>query len=92
MKRVWIAVFVAALAVPALAAAQDRMGQDRMGWCAGATNAQGTNFGTCPNAGRDVQVAGQASGIRRQSSNMQAGDFGAVVDYSANVESPGTGD
>jgi hypothetical protein len=87
MKRAWIAVFVAVLAVPALAAAQDHMG-----WCAGATNAQGTNFGTCPNAGRDVQVAGQASGIRRQSSNMQAGDFGAVVDYSANVESPGAGD
>ena len=87
MKRVWIAVFVAALAVPALAAAQDRMA-----WCAGATNAQGTNFGTCPNAGRDIQVAGQASGIRRQTPNMPASDFGTVVDYSANVESPGTGD
>ena len=83
MKRVWIAVFVAVLAVPALAAAQDHMG-----WCAGATNAQGTNFGTCPNAGRDVQVAGQASGIRRQT-NMPEGNFAAVVDYSANIESPG---
>jgi hypothetical protein len=90
MKRVWIAVFVAVLAVPALAAAQDRMG-DHMGWCAGASNAQGTNFGTCPNAGRDVQVAGQASGIRRQTQTM-ASDFGAVVDYSAQIESPGTGD
>jgi hypothetical protein len=87
MKRVWIAVFVAVLAVPALAAAQDHMG-----WCAGATNAQGTNFGTCPNAGRDIQVAGQASGVRRQSSNMQADSNMAVVDYSPNVESPGTGD
>ena len=85
MKRVWIAVLVAALAMPAAAVAQDHMG-----WCAGATNVQGTNFGTCPNAGRDVQVAGQASGIRRQA-NMPASDFAAVVDYSANVESPGTG-
>ena len=80
MKRAWIAVLVAVLALPAAAVAQDGS------WCGGAhSEKDGTNFTTCMNADRDVQLAGRASGLRRQ--DMPAPSF---VDYSATLEAPGS--
>jgi hypothetical protein len=61
MKRTWIAALIIALALPAAALAQGRM----PGWCGGAHGPDGTNFGACLTE-RDVQVAGQASGIKRE--------------------------
>src|SRR5262245_17736601 len=58
-----VAVAVAALAIPAMAFAQNAPGA----WCAGSYGAEGTNFGPCPTAQAGAQVAGQASGIQGQS-------------------------
>ena len=58
-----VAVAIAALAIPAMAFAQDAPGA----WCGGSYGAEGTNFGPCPTAQAGAQVAGQASGIQSQS-------------------------
>ena len=79
MKRAWIAVLVAVLALPAAAVAQDSA------WCGGAhSEKDGTNFTTCMSSDRDIQLAGRASGLRR---DMPAPSF---VDYSATLEAPGS--
>jgi hypothetical protein len=57
-----VAVAIAALAIPAMAFAQDAPGA----WCGGSYGAEGTNFGPCPMAQAGAQVAGQASGIQSQ--------------------------
>ena len=62
MKRAWIAVLMIALALPAPVLAQGVMSE----WCGGAHGPDGTNFGACLTAERDVQVAGRASGVKRQ--------------------------
>ena len=54
---------VVAFAIPAMAFAQAPVGA----WCAGSYGAEGTNFGPCPSAQADAQVAGSASGIQGQS-------------------------
>jgi hypothetical protein len=56
-----VAIAVAALVIPAMAFAQDTSA-----WCGGSYGAEGTNFGPCPAAQADPQVAGQASGIQGQ--------------------------
>ena len=82
MKRAGIVMLVAVLALPAAAVAQDST------WCGGAhSEKDGTNFTTCMSSDRDIQVAGRASGLRRQ--DMPAPSF---VDYSASIESPGSPD
>ena len=48
---------VVAFAIPAMAFAQAPVGA----WCAGSYGAEGTNFGPCPSAQADAQVAGSAS-------------------------------
>jgi len=88
MKRMWIAVLMVTLALPAVALAQKPVAA----WCDGAHGPQGTNFGTCPRVERDVQVAGPSSGMRRQTVNMpmsMSSEYpSAVVDRSAEIESP----
>jgi len=54
---------VVAFAIPAMAFAQAPVGA----WCAGSYGAEGTNFGPCPSAQADAQVACSASGIQGQS-------------------------
>ena len=54
---------VVAFAIPAMAFAQAPVGA----WCAGSYGAEATNFGPCPSAQADAQVAGSASGIQGQS-------------------------
>ena len=61
MKRVWIAVLMVTLALPAVALAQKPVAA----WCDGAHGPQGTNFGTCPRVERDVQVAGGGGSFGR---------------------------
>ena len=57
-----VALFaVVAFAVPAFA--QAPVGA----WCGGSYGAEGTNFGPCPTAQADPQVAGSASGVQSQS-------------------------
>jgi hypothetical protein len=56
-----VAIAVAALAIPAMVFAQGAPA-----WCGGSYGSEGTNFGPCPAAQADPQVAGQASGIQGQ--------------------------
>jgi hypothetical protein len=77
MKRTWIAALMIALALPAPALAQGVM----PGWCGGAHGPDGTNFGGCLTAERDIQVAGQASGIKRQAVK--------TPDHPEEIQSPG---
>jgi hypothetical protein len=82
MKRAWIVMLVAVLALPAAAVAQDSA------WCGGThSEKDGTNFTTCMSSDRDIQVAGRASGLRRQDASAPS-----FVDYSATVEAPGSPD
>jgi hypothetical protein len=67
MKRTWIAVVMIALAVPATAVAQGPVAA----WCGGSYGADGTNFGECVTVEREVQVAGQGSGVKRETVNVQ---------------------
>lgn len=62
MKRAWMVVLVVALAVPAAAVAQEPVAA----WCGGSYGANGTNFGECVKVDREVQVAGQGSGLKQQ--------------------------
>jgi hypothetical protein len=62
MKRPWIVVLVASLAAPAIALAQEPVGA----WCGGSYGAHGTNFAECAAIERQVQVAGQGSGLTQQ--------------------------
>jgi hypothetical protein len=75
MKRM-IAVLMFALALPAPAFAQ----APAPGWCGGAHGPEGTNFGACLTE-HDVQVAGQASGIKRQTVK--------APDRSEEIQAPG---
>lgn len=63
MMRVFIAVLVAVLAIPVMAAAQTPSGAVGA-WCGGSYGAAGTSFGQCVNVEGSAQVAGEASGVR----------------------------
>jgi len=67
MKRVWIAVLMVMLAVPATAFAQAPVAA----WCGGSYGAQGTNYGECVLIERDAQVAGSGSGVKPQVVKVQ---------------------
>ena len=75
MKRAWIAVLVAVMALPAVAIAQD----GAPAWCGGSYGARGTNFGECLTTDRDVQLAGQGSGVRRGMSVETRPEFPAAM-------------
>ncbi len=87
MKRAWIAVLMVALAVPATALAQE----PQTAWCGGSHGPQGTNFGECVSVERDVNVAGQGSGLTRQKVRVptKPENPSALVDRSRQIESPG---
>ena len=90
MKHAWIAVLVVALAVPATVFAQEAVGA----WCGGSHGPQGTNFGECVGVERDVQVAGQGSGLTRQTVRVPTKPErpSLLVDRSSEIQSPGGSD
>jgi hypothetical protein len=66
MKRAWIAVLVAVLAIPTMAAAQGPSADPISAWCGGSYGAAGTSFGQCVSVQTAAQVAGESSGINEQ--------------------------
>ena len=67
MKRTWIVVLAAALAIPTMALADSPKPDPISAWCGGSYGAGGTSFGEFVSVQGKVQVAGESSGVKEQS-------------------------